>query len=76
MARKIWENLQYVNLALTIIGQIVIGPLWLLGQGLWATANLIAVVRDFVLARPVADKVKDIAMLALTLGLIAASFLI
>lgn len=76
MAQKIWENLQYVGLALTVIGQIVIGPWWLLGQSLWEVANLISVARDFALHRPVADKVKDICMTALTTGLIAASFLV
>lgn len=73
--RGLWENLQYAGLALTIIGQIVIGPMWLLGQILWAIANVIAVSRDFALTRPLADKVKDIGLTALTLGLIVASFL-
>lgn len=69
------ENLQYLGLALTIAGQVVIGPMWLLGQALWLTANGIAVTRDFVLRRPTADKVKDIGLTALTVGLIIASFL-
>lgn len=72
----IWENLQYAGLALTIAGQIVIGPMWLLGQLFWLIANLIAVTRDFILHRPHADKVKDIGLTALTLGLIVASFLV
>lgn len=76
MARKIWENIQYLGLALTIVGQIVIGPWWLLGQSLWEVANLISVSRDFALHRPTADKVKDICMTALTTGLIAASFIL
>ena len=73
--RRMWENLQYAGLALTIAGQVVIGPMWLLGQGLWLIANVIAVVRDFCLSRPNADKVKDIGLTALTVGLIVASFL-
>lgn len=72
---KVWENIQYIGLALTIIGQIVIGPMWIVGQSLWLTANIIAVARDFALHRPVADKVKDIGLTALTAGLIVASFL-
>lgn len=75
MKTKVFENLQYLGLALTIAGQIVIGPMWLLGQILWLTANAIAVTRDFVLHRPPADKVKDIGLTALTLGLVVASFL-
>lgn len=74
--QKVWENLQYVGLALTIAGQIVIGPLWLLGQSFWFIANVIAITRDFILHRPHADTVKDICMTALTAGLIIASFLI
>lgn len=73
--RRVWENLQYVSLALTIAGQVVIGPMWILGQTLWLIANVIAVARDFCLSRPMADKVKDVGLTALTLGLIVASFI-
>lgn len=69
-ARKVWENLQYLNLAMTIVGQVVIGGSYLLGQGVWLVANCIAVIRDVVLKRPAADVVKDVAMTALTAGLI------
>ena len=69
-ARKVWENLQYLNLAMTIAGQVVIGGSYLLGQGVWLAANLIAVGRDIALHRPAADVVKDVAMTALTAGLI------
>ena len=70
IARKVWENLQYLNLALNIAGQVVIGGSYLLGQGVWLIANLIAVGRDIVLKRPMADLVRDVAMTALTAGLI------
>lgn len=69
-ARKVWENLQYLNLALTIGGQVVIGGSYLIGQGAWLVANIIAVVRDVMLKRPAADVVKDTCMTALTAGLI------
>lgn len=69
-ARKVWENLQYINLAMTIAGQVVIGGSYLLGQGVWLIANIIAVARDIALHRPAADIVKDVAMTALTAGLI------
>lgn len=69
-ARKVWENLQYLNLALTIGGQVVIGGSYLIGQGAWLIANVIAVARDIILKRPAADVVKDVAMTALTAGLI------
>lgn len=70
LARRVWENLQLLNLFLTITGQIVIAPSYLLGQGLWLIANLIAVARDVALKRPAADVVKDVCMTALTAGLI------
>lgn len=70
LARKVWENLQYLNLALTIGGQCLIGASYLFGQTAWLIANVIAVVRDVVLHRPAADIVRDVAMTALTAGLI------
>lgn len=73
--RKVWENVQLLALALTIAGQIVVGPSYIIGQALWFTANLVSVVRNFMLHRPVADKVKDTALLALTAGLIVAYLL-
>ena len=66
----IWENLQLFCLGLTIFGQIVVGAWFLLGQGAWFVANLIAVIRDFVLHRPPADKIKNIVLTAITAGLI------
>lgn len=70
LARKVWENLQYLNLALTIGGQCLIGASYLIGQTAWLIANLIAVARDVILRRPAADVVRDVAMTALTAGLI------
>ena len=67
--RKVWENLQYLNLALTIAGQVIIGGSYLLGQSVWLVANIIALARDFTLQRPTADKVRDAAMTALMAGL-------
>lgn len=66
----VWENLQLLGLALTIFGQVTIGASYLLGQGVWWVANLLALVRDFVLHRPPADKIKNAALLAITTGLI------
>lgn len=67
---KVWENMQLLGLSLTIVGQVTVGMWFLVGQGLWLIANLIAVVRNFVLHRPMADKVKDITLTAITTGLI------
>ena len=67
--REVWENLQYLNLALTIAGQIIVGGSYMLAQSAWLVANVIALARDFTLQRPTADKVRDAAMTALTAGL-------
>ena len=69
-AQLVWENLQLLGLALTIFGQITIGMSYLLGQGVWLVANIIALARDFALHRPPADKIKNGALLGITAGLI------
>lgn len=66
---KFIENLQYFTLALTIAGQVLIGGSYFAGQGCWLAANLISVLRCFVLQRPAADTVKECALTALTAGL-------
>lgn len=69
----VWENLQYCVLGMTIIGQVITNvPLWgvLAAQCVWLVANVIATVRDFILKRPTADKVKNIALTAITIGLV------
>lgn len=71
----VWENLQLLVLGLTIAGQVVVGPAYLIGQTVWAVANTLALTRDFMLHRPAADKIKNSTMLALTLGLIIAKLL-
>jgi hypothetical protein len=52
------------------VGQCVVGESFFIGQGIYFIANLISVIRTFVLRRPISDKVKDIAMLGITTGLI------
>ena len=70
MKVKGFENLQYLVLALLIVGQCVVGESFFIGQGIYFIANLFSVIRTFVLRRPISDKVKDIAMLGITTGLI------
>lgn len=65
-----WNRTVYVVLALTILGQMVIGLNYLWGQGAWLIANVLTLARDFALDRPTADKVKNSCMLAITIGLI------
>lgn len=74
--RKIWEQLQLVVLALTIVGQCVVGAWFLLGQGIWLVSNAIALIRDFKLGRPHADKIKNASMTAITVGIISSYLLV
>lgn len=73
--QSIWENLGYVALALTIVGQILVGIIYLAGQGCWLASNAILISRNVALHRPKADMVKDCCMTAITTGLIVASLL-
>lgn len=66
----VWENLQLLVLFGTILGQTLVGGLYLLAQSIWLACNVLALVRDFVLYRPIADKIKNAALCGLTLGLI------
>lgn len=68
-----WENVQYFVLFLTVVGQILIGINYFLGQGTWLLTNAITVTRNIKLDRPKADKVQGWFMFALTFGLIAAN---
>lgn len=70
---KFVENLQLLGLALTIVGQVLVRfDLALVAQSIWLAANVIALGRDFYLYRPVADKVKNSALCALTLALVVS----
>lgn len=71
----VWENLQLLCLAGSVAGQCTIGASFLAGQIIWLVANTIALVRDFVLHRPPADKIKNATLLGITAGLITAYLL-
>lgn len=69
------ENLQYMVLALLILGQCTLGNNFYFGQGVYLLANIISSYRCFALHRPAADKIKDISCLAITVGLILFNLL-
>ena len=68
---RVWENIQYLVLALIMLGQGVcaINIIW--GQIAFLVCNLVSIARTFALGRPLADKVKDVMCLGLTLAIIA-----
>ena len=72
---KIVENLQYLTLIGLLTAQCIVGKNFVIGQFVYLFANVIAVYRSFVLNRPTADKVKDVACMGITIGLLAIYFL-
>lgn len=74
MERRAIENLQYITLVCLIFAQCVVGSNFYFGQIVYLIANVVSVFRTFVLNRPTADKIKDTACLAITIGLIAFRF--
>jgi len=72
---KFFEVINYFVLILLIVGQCVVGANFLIGQFIYFAANVISVVRCFVLRRPVADKIKDCSCLGITTGLIGIKLL-
>lgn len=66
----VWENLQLLVLFGTIAGQVLVGGVYLIAQGVWLACNILALTRDFVLHRPMADKVKNAGMCGVTVALI------
>ena len=71
---KVFVNLQYLTLIGLLVAQSVVGVNFYIGQFVYLTANLIAVTRNFVLRRPIPDKVKDCSCLGVTIGLILFKF--
>ena len=65
-----WEIVGYVTLALCVFGQVAVGYVYLLAQFMYLVANIASVVRDFALALPKANKVRDVVFSAITVGLI------
>lgn len=74
MKNKIFENLQYITLISLIVGQSIVGQNFYAGQIIYLIANLIAVIRNFVLGRPIPDKIKDCACLGVTISLILLEY--
>lgn len=69
-SEKVWECVAYICLALTIAGQVFTTMNVLIAQIVWLISNVLFVARDFALHRPISDKVKDVAMLGLTIGIV------
>lgn len=65
-----WEAIGYISLALCIFGQITVGYFYIVAQIAYLIANIWAVIRNFKLGLPRANKVRDIVFTAITVALI------
>ena len=75
LGKKFAENSQYAVLLLIMAGQAICVSSIVGGQVVFLAANIISLWRCFSLERPLADKVKDVACLGLTLAILAVKFL-
>lgn len=69
-----WEVIGYCTLALSIVGQIAVGYIYIVAQFVYLAANGISAVRSFALNLPTANKTKDCTFFAITAGLIIIYF--
>ena len=70
-----WEIINYVSLALCIFGQVTVGYLFMIAQIAYLIANVLGLVRDFVLKFPASNKVRDAVFTGITVALIVIRLL-
>ena len=69
MKKKFWEIIGYISLAGLIIGQITIGFSFWIGQIAYLISNIIITIRCFAIKQNTSDKVKNIALTAICIGI-------
>ena len=74
MNDNFFTNLAYVAIALTVIGQCVVGANFYVGQSAYLLANIVNCIRDVILQRPRADKIKNFTFLGITIGLMLFNY--
>lgn len=67
--KSIFEILGYVAVALTVLGQILIGVDYLTGQGCWLVANALYLTKAVKQDLGKAEITRNVIMSALTIGL-------
>lgn len=72
MKNVIWEIIGYIGLALLIIGQVTIGFSFWIGQTAYLIADAIILIRCFAVKQNISDKVKNICMTAICIGVMIA----
>ena len=69
MKKKLWEINGYISIAGLIIGQITIGFSFWIGQIAYLISNIIITIRCFAIKQNTSDKVKNIALTAICIGI-------
>lgn len=69
MKKIILEIFGYVAIALTVLGQILIGIDYLIGQGCWLIANALYLTKAVKQDLGKAEITRNVVMSALTVGL-------
>ena len=69
MKKTLWEIVGYISLVGLIIGQITIGFSFWIGQISYLISNIIIVIRCFAIKQNTSDKVKNIALTAICIGI-------
>ena len=70
----IFTNMAYVALALTVMGQCIVGANFYVGQTAYLVANIVNCTRDVILHRPNADKIRNFTFLGITIGLMLFNY--
>lgn len=70
-----WDLVGYMSLSGALIGQVVVGWGYLVGQFIFLTSNICALVRCFKINQAAPDKVKNVCFTSLTIGLIIIYFI-
>ena len=70
MKQKFWEIIGYISLVGLIIGQITIGFNFWIGQTAYLISNIIITIRCFAIKQNTSDKIKNIALTAICIGII------
>lgn len=67
---KFWEFINYLCLAGLIIGQITIGFMFYVGQTVYLITDILILIRVFACKYPLSEKVKNVALTAICLGVL------
>lgn len=71
----IWEIMGYIALGLLIVGQVTIGFSFWIGQVAYLVADIIVTIRCFAVKQETSDKVKNIALTAICVGVMIVKFI-